>query len=154
MLLWQVPFEFRTRVCFCLLICFIIIFIISPRSLANFCYLELISFSISWVYFVRQAVRCFSICVAVVESLFEILFDAVGSAVGAFGLFIILLEILFDVVSFCRSAPSQSTFYFVHLISFVYFYFIHLILFVHLISSVLFLIVFVTNFVRESQRTS
>ena len=35
--------------------------------------------------------------------------DAVGSAVQAIELFIILLEILFDVVSFCRSAPCQST---------------------------------------------
>ena len=40
----------------------------------------------------------FSPCVAVVESLFEILLDAVGSAVEAFD--IILLEILFDIVSF------------------------------------------------------
>ena len=40
-----------------------------------------------------------------VESLFGIVFDAVGSAVGAFELFIIM----FDIVSFCRSAPCQST---------------------------------------------
>ena len=48
----------------------------------------------------RCLVSCFSLCVAVVKSLFEILFDTVGSAVEVFELFIILLEILFDIVSF------------------------------------------------------
>ena len=85
----------------------------------------------------RYPVSCFSVCVAVVESLFKILLDAVGSAVGAFGLFIILLEILFDIASFCRSAPRQSTVVFtfiyrkrsgcpiVHFMSVRPYYFVH-----------------------------
>ena len=66
------------------------------------CYLELTSF------FHKLGVICvetlsfcyFSLCGAVVDLLFEILLDAVGSAVEAFVLFIILLKILFDIVSF------------------------------------------------------
>ena len=79
-----------------------------------------------------------------VESLFGILFDAVGSAVGALELFIILLEILFDIVSFfglLRVSLQLKTIrpsYFVRPSYFRPSHFVRPSYFVHLISSVLF----------------